>query len=141
MVHTDHNQNIMVARDNVMSVLETLAIISAIAGGVSQVGGFGASLYAGSKAAEEAEKAQDWSEKVYADQMRQQTVQNRLQQEQMGMSKAAQYFNQQLARRNEARTDQATWKQSMQTAANKYADILNKSRSLRAANAAALQNR
>jgi hypothetical protein len=128
-----------------MPVLETLAIISAIAGGTSQVGGGIAALVGGAKAAEEAKKAQayqeKWTEKLYEDQMRQQSLQNKLAAEATATSKAAQRFNQELALRNEARTDTDRWYATMQNAANKYADILNRTKSLQVSNAAALQNR
>lgn len=128
-----------------MSVLETLALIGAIGEGVAGVGSFVSGLVGGAKAGKETEKAQayqeKWTERLYADEMKQQTLQNKLQQEQLATSKAAQYFNQQLALRNEARTDTDRWYQTMQNAANKYADILNKSRTMRRENATALQNR
>lgn len=128
-----------------MPVLETLALISTIAAGTSQVTSGIASLFGGAKAAKETEKAQayqeKWTDKLYADEMRQQTLQNKLAAEEAATSKAVMRFNQELALRNEARTDTDRWHTTMQDAANKYADILNKSKSLQGVNAAALQNR
>lgn len=128
-----------------MDVLSTITAISEAGKSVADIGQFIAALYGGVKAAEETEKAQaykeKWTDKIFSNELRQQTIQNKLAKEQLGMSKAAQYFNQQLALRNEARTDKDRWRQDMQNAANKYSEILNNSRALRTANAAALKNR
>lgn len=128
-----------------MPVLETLALIGAISSGVTGLAGFTTGLVGGAQANKEAEKAQayqeKWMEKLYEDEMSQQTLQNKLTAEETATSKASQRFNQMLALRNEARTDTDRWYSTMQNAANKYADILNKSKSLHGVNAAALQNR
>lgn len=128
-----------------MPVLETLALIGAIGSGVAGLGSFVSGLVGGAQANKEVEKAQayqnQWTEKLYENEMRQQTIQNELTAEAAAASKAAQRFSQELALRNEARTDTDRWHTTMQNAANKYADILNKSKSLQGVNAAALQNR
>jgi hypothetical protein len=128
-----------------MPVLETLALIGAISGGATGLAGTIGGLIGGAKAQKEAEKAQTyqekWTDRLYGDEMRQQAFQNTLATESAALSKAAQRFNQELALRNEARTDTDRWHTTMQNAANKYADILNRSKELQRSNAAALQNR
>ena len=128
-----------------MPVLETLALIGSISGGAAQLGGFAAGLVGGAKANEEAAKAQayqeKWTDRLYQDQMQQQTLQNKMAAETMAANQIQQRFQNDLALSSEARTNRAEWHNYMQNAANKYADILNKSRTLRKENAAALQNR
>lgn len=124
-----------------MPVLETLAIISSIASGAAQLAGTGASIYAGKKAEKEAEKAQEWNERIYDDQLRQQTLQNKIQEEAAYSNRASQRFQNALALRTEGRQNTDRWHQYMQNAANKYTDILNNSRALQKQNAAALRNR
>ena len=128
-----------------MPVLETLALIGAISGGAAQLGGFAAGLVGGAKANEEAAKAQayqeKWTERLYRDQKQQQTLQDKIAAETMAANQIQQRFQNDLALSSEARTNRAEWHNYMQNAANKYSDILNKSRTLRKENAAALQNR
>jgi len=128
-----------------LGILETLAAIGAISSGAAGLAGTIGGLVGGVKAQKEAEKAQayqeKWTDRLYADEMRQQTFQNTLATESAALSKAAQRFNQDLALRNESRTDMDRWYSTMQNAANKYAEILNKSKALQSANATALQNR
>ena len=52
-----------------------------------------------------------------------------------------QRLNRELASRNEDRNSTMDWHNTMQNAANKYADILNRTRALRQSNAAAFRNR
>lgn len=121
-----------------MPVLETLALISTIAAGGSQIAGGVSKFIEGKKAEEEAEKAQKYDERMferlYADEQRKYA-------ESTAMTKASQKFNRDLAKRNEIRTDQDRLYTRLQTAANKYAEILNNSRSMQRSNAAALTNR
>lgn len=119
----------------------TLAKVGAITGGISDIAGLASGLYAGIKGAEETEKAQKWNEMVYENQLLQQTIQNKRAQEALDINKDAQYFNRQTALRNEKRQNTSDWHNYMQNAANKYTDVLNRSRALRTSNAAALQNR
>ena len=119
----------------------TLAKVGAITGGVSDIAGLASGLYAGIKGTKESEKAQKWNEMVYENQLLQQTIQNKIQEDTLEMNKDAQYFNRQTALRNEKRQNTSDWHNYMQNAANKYTDVLNRTRALRASNATALQNR
>lgn len=127
------------------SLLSSAGKVGSLLSGVGAVGNFAAGLVGGFMQNKQAEKAQayqeQWAERLYQDQKQQQTIQNKLTAENQAMNRAAQYYSQQMALRNEARIDQDRWYQRMQNASNKYAEILNKSRSLRKENAAALQNR
>lgn len=126
-------------------VLEILSAIGTAGTGIGAVGQFASGIVGGILQARQAEKAQayqeKWANKMFENQLQQQDIQNRLASQQFGLSKAAQYFNQDMALRNEGRTKTADWHAYMQNAANKYSEILNKSRELRKANADALRNR
>lgn len=126
-------------------VIETLANLGAFGTGIGAAGSFVTGIIGGILQNKQAEKAQayqeKWAEKLYENQLAQQAIQNEQAQEQLNLNKAAQYFNNELAKRTEARQNTADWHTYMQNAANKYADVLNKSRALRKSNAAALRNR
>lgn len=126
-------------------LLKTLSTVGDVASGIGSVGSFVTGLVGGILNAGEAEKAQEyqrkWAELLRSDELKQQAIQNKQTQEQIDLSKAGQYFNNELALRNEARTNTANWHTYMQNSANKYADVLNRSRALRKSNAEALRNR
>lgn len=125
--------------------LEAMSAFGSAATGAAAVGGFASGLIGGYLQNKQAEKAQAFQEKwanlLYENEVLQQALQNRMDKEKLGMTKAQQYFNNQLSLRNEARNRTADWHTYMQNAANKYAEVLNKSRALQKANAAALRNR
>ena len=133
------------AATGIGTVFSTLSKLGTFASGIGAVGSFATGLIGGYLQNKQAERAQayqeKWAERMYTDQQKQQELQNKLAAENQAMNRAQQYYSQQFALRNEARTDEDQWYQRMQNAANKYAEILNKSRSLRKENAAALQNR
>lgn len=124
-----------------MDTMETLQTIGAVSEGVAGLGQFVSSLYSGIKSAQEAEKAQAWNEQVWADQLRQNRIENELEQKKYGLAEDQQYFTQEIARLQEARKDKENWQNTLKTARNKYADILNTSRSMRKETAAAFRNR
>lgn len=127
------------------SVLETLSLVSGIAGGIGGIFQAGATIWNGIKGIEEAEKAQAykdmWTERLYTDEMRQQALQNKMNAETNAQNMITQRLNRELASRNEDRKSTMDWHDTMQNAANKYADILNRTRALRQSNAAAFRNR
>lgn len=123
---------------NTMEKLQTMGAITEGAAGLAQAV---ASLYSGVKSAQEAEKAQAWNEQVWADQLRQNRIENELEQKKYGLAEDQQYFTQEIARLQEARKDKENWQNTLKNARNKYADILNTSRSMRKETAAAFRNR
>lgn len=127
------------------TVLDTLSALGTAGTGVGAVGSFVTGIVGGILQNRQAEKAQayneKWTNKLYQAELNQAAIENKQAQEKLNLSKDAQYFNQQLSLRDEKRKDTDRWHTYMQDSANKYAEALNKSRSLRAANAQALRNR
>lgn len=128
-----------------MGVLEIISGLGSAATGVGAIGSFGAGLYGGylqNRQTERAQAYQDrWANRIYQNELKQQQVKNEMAQEQLDLNKAAQYFKQEMELRNEARNNTADWHTYMQNAANKYADVLNKTKALQKSNASALRNR
>lgn len=128
-----------------MGILETLSAIGTAGTGVGATGSFISGLIGGYLQNKQAEKAQAyqeaWMNRLYENQLGQQDIQNKRADQELALKTSEQYFLQDMKERQEARQGTSDWRSYMQDAANKYADVLYKSRELRKSNAAALRNR